>query len=74
MVDAGKTTLSEEILYRTGAIRNQGRVDNWIHFLDTDDQERARGITIFSKQAVFPWVTGSDLIRYPWTCGLLPQK
>ena len=53
-VDAGKTTLSEEILYRTGAIRNRGRVDNRDTFLDTDDQERARGITIFSKQAVFP--------------------
>ena len=53
-VDAGKTTLSEEILYCTGAIRNRGRVDNRDTFLDTDDQERARGITIFSKQAVFP--------------------
>lgn len=52
-VDAGKTTLSEEILYRTGAIRNRGRVDNRDTFLDTDSQERARGITIFSKQAVF---------------------
>ncbi len=55
-VDAGKTTLSEAILYRTGMIRNLGRVDHKDAFLDTDEQERERGITIFSKQAeiVFP--------------------
>lgn len=52
-VDAGKTTLSEGILYETGAIRNLGRVDNKNAFLDTYELERARGITIFSKQAVF---------------------
>ena len=51
-VDAGKTTLSESLLYSTGAIRKLGRVDNKDTFLDTDSQERARGITIFSKQAV----------------------
>ena len=50
-VDAGKTTLSEAILYETGCIRTQGRVDHQDAFLDTDAQERARGITIFSKQA-----------------------
>lgn len=50
-VDAGKTTLSEALLYSTGAIRTLGRVDNRDAFLDTDSMERARGITIFSKQA-----------------------
>ena len=50
-VDAGKTTLSEAILYRTGSIRRMGRVDNQDAFLDTDGLERDRGITIFSKQA-----------------------
>lgn len=52
-VDAGKTTLSEAMLYRTGSIRRLGRVDNRDSFLDTEEMERARGITIFSKQAVF---------------------
>ena len=50
-VDAGKTTLSEAMLYQTGAIRNLGRVDHKNAFLDTEIQERDRGITIFSKQA-----------------------
>ncbi len=52
-VDAGKTTLSEAILYSTGKIRNLGRVDNRDTLLDSDVQERERGITVFSKQAVF---------------------
>ena len=52
-VDAGKTTLSEALLYSTGAIRSLGRVDNKDAFLDTNSMERARGITIFSKQAKF---------------------
>ena len=52
-VDAGKTTLSEGILYKTGCIRRLGRVDHGDAYFDTDSQERARGITIFSKQAVF---------------------
>lgn len=52
-VDAGKTTLSEAMLYLSGGIRKLGRVDNGDAFLDTDALERARGITIFSKQAVF---------------------
>jgi len=50
-VDAGKTTLSEALLYETGVIRRLGRVDHQDAFLDTDVQERQRGITIFSKQA-----------------------
>lgn len=54
-VDAGKTTLSESLLYKTGVIRKPGRVDHGNAFLDTDAQERARGITIFSKQALFTY-------------------
>lgn len=54
-VDAGKTTLSEAMLYLSGAIRKLGRVDKKDAYLDTDAQERARGITIFSKQARFSW-------------------
>jgi small GTP-binding protein len=52
-VDAGKTTLSEALLYLSGAIRSPGRVDHQNTFLDTEALEKARGITIFSKQAVF---------------------
>ena len=52
-VDSGKTTLSEAVLYRAGAIRKLGRVDHRDAFLDTDSLERARGITIFAKQALF---------------------
>ena len=51
-VDSGKTTLSEAMLYRAGAIRKLGRVDHKDAFLDTDALEKARGITIFSKQAL----------------------
>ena len=47
-VDAGKTTLSEAMLYLSGAIRKAGRVDNRDAFLDTYELERERGITIFS--------------------------
>ena len=53
-VDAGKTTLSEGILYLTGGLRKLGRVDYGDAFLDNFALERSRGITIFSKQAVFP--------------------
>ncbi len=52
-VDAGKTTLSEALLYHSGSIRKMGRVDNGDAFLDTNPLEKSRGITIFSKQAVF---------------------
>lgn len=52
-VDAGKTTLSESFLYLSGKIRKLGRVDNKDAFLDNYELERARGITIFSKQARF---------------------
>ena len=50
-VDAGKTTLSEALLYKAGAVRKWGRVDHGDAFFDSDSQERDRGITIFSKQA-----------------------
>ena len=53
-VDAGKTTLSEAFAYKTGVRKKLGRVDNGDSMLDTDEQERRRGITIFSKQAVLP--------------------
>jgi len=58
-VDAGKTTLSEALLYISGARRTLGRVDHRDAFLDTHQLERARGITIFSKQAIFETQTRS---------------
>lgn len=54
-VDSGKTTLAEAILYQSGAVKKMGRVDNQDAFLDHFALERARGITIFSKQAIFHW-------------------
>ena len=51
-VDAGKTTLSEALLYTTGTRRTLGRVDHGDAYLDTHTLERQRGITIFSKQAL----------------------
>ena len=51
-VDAGKTTLSEALLYCSGARRTLGRVDHGDTYLDTHTLERSRGITIFSKQAI----------------------
>ncbi len=56
-VDAGKTTLSEALLYESGMIKNLGRVDKKDAHLDTNDLERERGITIFSKQAVLKFPT-----------------
>ena len=61
-VDAGKTTFSEQILYRGGAIRNLGRVDHHDAFLDLHPVERERGITVFSDQAVMD--LGAN--RYYW--------
>lgn len=52
-VDAGKTTLSEAFLYAAGKLRKRGRVDHGDAFLDTDEVERERGITIYSKEARF---------------------
>ena len=54
-VDAGKTTLAEAILYTTGVLREAGRVDHQDAFLDHYAIERQRGITVFSKQALFSW-------------------
>lgn len=65
-VDAGKTTLSESLLYQSGAIRKLGRVDHGDAFLDFNSQERKRGITIFSKQSQFQWIdTSVTLIDTP---------
>lgn len=84
-VDAGKTTLSEAILYSAGSIRKLGRVDNQDTFLDTGDMERARGITIFSKQAAYNY-NGSSYtlldtpghvdfrLRQRERCGCLTQR
>ncbi len=54
-VDAGKTTLSEALLYNAGITKALGRVDKGNAYLDTDELEKQRGITIFSKQAEFIW-------------------
>ncbi len=54
-VDAGKTTLSEALLYKSGNIARLGRVDHRDSFLDTFALERSRGITIFSKQAILKY-------------------
>ena len=54
-VDSGKTTLSEAILYKTGKKKTLGKVDHGDTFFDTDEMERERGITIFSKQAVLSY-------------------
>lgn len=59
-VDAGKTTLAESILYLSGGIRKLGRVDHGDAFLDTHELERARGITIFSKQAEVVLTDGTE--------------
>ena len=79
-VDAGKTTLSEAMLYLSGTLRKAGRVDHGDTFLDTNDIERDRGITIFSSQArmklgdldVILLGTVSKAIRAPcgvfWNC------
>ena len=60
-VDAGKTTLSEAMLYTTGSLRKLGRVDHGDAFLDNFSLERQRGITIFSKQANLSW-QGREMI------------
>lgn len=59
-VDSGKTTLAEGLLFRAGVLRKLGRVDHRDAFLDTDAQERARGITIFAKQAVLTLPAAPD--------------
>jgi len=60
-VDAGKTTLCEQLLRRAGVIRACGRVDHGDAFMDDDPMERARGITIFTEQATLSWpVSGGE--------------
>ena len=66
-VDAGKTTMAEAMLFSSGKIRNLGRVDHKDAFLDNNSLERERGITIFSKQAVFP--LGDDTVYLQDTPG-----
>ena len=65
-VDAGKTTLSEAMLFLSGTVRRQGRVDHGDAFLDTERIEKERGITIFSKEARLSWKkTGITLLDTP---------
>ena len=65
-VDAGKTTLSEAMLFLSGTLRRQGRVDHGDAFLDTERMEKERGITIFSKEARLSWKkTGITLVDTP---------
>jgi len=65
-VDAGKTTLSEAMLFLSGAVRRQGRVDHGDAFLDTEQMEKERGITIFSKEARMTWKkAGITLVDTP---------
>ena len=79
-VDAGKTTLSEALLYTAGVLPAMGRVDHRAAFLDTHQLERDRGITIFSKQARFdtgrwtPPATWTSPRRWsaPWRCWTAP--
>ena len=56
-VDAGKTTLSESLLYLSGTVRRQGRVDRGDAFLDTDRMEKERGITIFPGKRKGCWAS-----------------
>ena len=60
-VDAGKTTLTESLLLKSGIIKKAGRVDNKDAFLDTEKLEKERGVTILSKQAVIDMPKNSDL-------------
>ncbi len=65
-VDAGKTTLSEGLMYKSGSLRTMGRVDKGNAFLDTDELEKKRGITVFSKEARFSFGnTGVTLVDTP---------
>ncbi len=54
-VDAGKTSLTESMLFETGIVAELGRVDHGTAFLDTESMEKSRGITIYSKEARFSW-------------------
>mgnify|MGYP000016614537 CR=1 FL=1 len=73
-VDAGKTTLSECMLYLSGQIRKLGRVDHKDAFLDTYELERERGITIFSKQAELKWAIWDERFWIHRGMWISPQK
>ena len=64
-VDSGKTTLSEALLFLSGRLRSFGRVDKGASFLDNNEMERERGITIFSKQARFEYGNTSAAALVP---------
>lgn len=68
-VDAGKTTLSEAMLYTAGTIRKLGRVDNGDSFFDNYEVEKNRGITVFSKQARLNW--NDSQITYSTLLGMM---
>lgn len=68
-VDAGKTTLSEGLLFKCGRIRKIGRVDHKDAYLDTYEHERERGITIFQSRQFFHGGYGSDTSGYTGACG-----
>lgn len=73
-VDAGKTTFSEQLLYHAGVLKTAGRVDHGDTFLDTNDMERERGITIFSGQAAFEWQGHAfDLLDTPGHADFSPE-
>ena len=73
-VDAGKTTLDEAMLYEAGQLKKRGRVDHRDSSLDYEDFERARGITAFSKQAVFSYgSTDFSLIDTPGHADLFAE-
>ena len=65
-VDAGKTTLSEAMLFHAGVIKKMGRVDKEDSFLDYDIQERKRGITIFKRDLIYVSRKSNDFFRYTW--------
>ena len=67
-VDSGKTTFSEQILYNTNAIRSKGRVDHKDTFLDNNDIERERGITVFSEGAIFNLAAYREFYKVPFMC------
>ena len=73
-VDAGKTTLSEGLLYLSGSIRKFGRVDHQDAFLDNFSLERQRGITIFSKQAVLTLGVWRSLCWIPLDMWIFRRK
>ena len=73
-VDAGKTTLAEAMLFEAGQLKKRGRVDHRDSALDYEEFERSRGITAFSKQAVFPWGgTEFNLIDTPGHADLFAE-